>query len=96
MARARAPALTNHPAAESVSGTIAATSGNHKVTRGTADEELSLELSTNKKLHQFADSLETWDLNPRDIQLGKEIGRGAYGVVYSATLRGQNVAVKSE
>jgi hypothetical protein len=81
---------------DSVSGTIAATGAGAKLQRGTGDEELSLELSTNKQMTKFVDSLETWDLNPQDITLGKEIGRGAYGVVYGATLRGQNVAVKSE
>jgi sterile alpha motif and leucine zipper-containing kinase AZK len=78
---------------------VAATMGSSAVTsiqRGKGEEELDLGLSKEKEkqLQAFADGLETWDLNPGDIQLGKELGRGAYGTVFSATLRGQNVAVK--
>ena len=64
------------------------------VTRGTGEEELSLDLAKDQQLEAFVDGLETWDLNPSDISLGKELGRGAYGTVFSATLRGQTVAVK--
>jgi hypothetical protein len=78
---------------------VAATMGSSAVTaiqRGQGEEELDLGLSKEKEkqMQAFVDGLETWDLNPADIQLGKELGRGAYGTVFSATLRGQNVAVK--
>ena len=64
------------------------------LTRGTGEEALDLDLAKDKQLEAFVDGLETWDLNPADIKLGKELGRGAYGTVFAATLRGQNVAVK--
>ena len=35
-----------------------------------------------------------WFIEPVDIELGKELGRGAFGVVYKARWHGETVAVK--
>jgi len=35
-----------------------------------------------------------WEIEPSEITLSKELGKGAFGVVYKGTLRGKSVAVK--
>jgi predicted Ser/Thr protein kinase len=35
-----------------------------------------------------------WLLNPKNITLGKEIGRGTFGVVYLGNLNNMDVAIK--
>ena len=57
------------------------------------EDELDLSLSTDKT-QDLKDSLESWDLTPKEIQLEKELGKGSFGVVYLGKLRGQMVAVK--
>lgn len=74
---------------------VAASTGGAKVQRGVGEDELELGLSTDDNGQEaFANSLETWDLDPSQIKLGEELGKGAYGTVYSGSLRGNNVAVK--
>lgn len=35
-----------------------------------------------------------WELDPSEIELGSELGSGAFGVVYKGKLRGKDVAIK--
>ena len=46
-----------------------------------------------KSMH-FKESLDSWDFDPKEIQMDKELGKGAFGVVYLGKLRGQVVAIK--
>jgi predicted Ser/Thr protein kinase len=40
-----------------------------------------------KELHQ-------WEINYEEIELGKELGKGAFGIVYKATWRNSDCVVK--
>jgi serine/threonine-protein kinase CTR1 len=41
-----------------------------------------------------ADANVSWRIDPHEVQMIKEIGRGSFGAVYTAKLRGSDVAVK--
>ena len=57
------------------------------------DDDLDLSISTEKAL-SLMESLESWDLNPAEIQQEKELGKGSFGTVFLGKLKGQVVAVK--
>ena len=45
--------------------------------------------TTSQTLHPISKNTE-WLLNPKDINIGKEIGRGTFGVVYQGNLNNPN------
>jgi len=42
----------------------------------------------------YKSSRATWEIDPKDIELGPTLGTGAYGIVYKAKLHAADVAVK--
>ncbi len=40
------------------------------------------------------DDVGRWEIDPSELELGRELGKGAFGTVFKGKLRGKEVAIK--